>query len=92
MESHDSGVSRLLRDVAEGRHGARDELLREVYEELKAMARARVVGHVSVDATTLVHEAYLRLFGKNSIDWENRRHFFGTAARAMRDIVIEHTQ
>lgn len=89
MSTEDHELTRLLHDVADGSVAAREELLRQVYGELKAMARARAALHPSVDATELVSEAYIRLFGKDPIPWESRRHFFGVAARAMRDIIVE---
>lgn len=72
-----------------------EELLRGLYEELRALARARLAseppGH-TLQATALVHEAYLRLTGPANSRWANRAHFFGAAAEAMRRILIDHAR
>ena len=65
-----------------------------VYDTLRAMARARIRKEptaLTLQATALVHDAYLRLFGGRQT-WENRRHFFGAAAEAMRRILVEHAR
>ena len=75
--------------------GPTDELVQLVYAELRALARAWIAreppGH-TLPPTALVHEAYLRLVTDPSIQWENRRHFFGAAAEAMRRILIERAR
>src|SRR4051794_29242239 len=66
-------------------------LLPAVYEELRGLARARLAELASgqtLQATALVHEAYLRLVGKE-LNWDGPRHFFFAAARAMHDILVE---
>ena len=87
-------VTRLLQ-LAEHDADAADRLLPLVYEELRQMARRRMAnepaGH-TLQATALVHEAYLRLVGGADVQWENRRHFFGAAAQAMRRILIERAR
>ncbi len=89
----DGDVTVLLRAVKDGTPGAADRLMSLVYENLKKIARNRaVVSGDGFEATTLVHEAYLRLFGKDDISWENRHHFFWAAARAMRDILVERAR
>jgi RNA polymerase sigma factor (TIGR02999 family) len=69
------------------------ELLACVYDELRELAAAKMAhepGDHTLQATALVHEAYLRLVGTdNSIRWENRRHFFGAAAEAMRRVLVD---
>lgn len=74
---------------------ALDRLLPLVYEELRGMARARLraerPGH-TLQATALVHEAYLRLRGEDAPPWAGRAHFFHAAAEAMRRILIEHAR
>ena len=68
------------------------ELLPQVYEELRALARARMAreqpGH-TMQPTVLVHEAYLRVVGEQDPEWNGRGHFFAAAARAMRRILVE---
>ena len=84
-------VTRLLHAVQDSQDGASDELLGVVYEQLRKLADAKMrrepAGH-TLQATALVHEAYLRLLGDDA-QWENRRHFFGAAAQAMRRILVE---
>jgi RNA polymerase sigma factor (TIGR02999 family) len=75
-----------------GDKNAADELLSAVYGELRRLA-ARKLAHErpgqTLQATALVHEAYLRLIGDEEAHWENRRHFFAAAAEAMRRILVE---
>ena len=85
-------VTRLLNDVRSGVREASDRLLAAVYEELRRLAAQRLRHErpgQTLQATALVHEAYLRLLGDEQGQWENRRHFFGAAAEAMRRILIE---
>jgi RNA polymerase sigma factor (TIGR02999 family) len=86
-------VTRILNELASGQRAASDELLPLVYEELRRLAQARMAQERSdhtLQATALVHEAYMRLAGPdNAVAWEGRRHFFGAAAEAMRRILIE---
>lgn len=71
------------------------ELLPLVYDELRALAHARMAheraGH-TIQATALVHEAYMRLIGDQDPGWNGRRHFFGAAALAMRRILVEQAR
>ncbi len=68
-----------------------EELLPLVYDELRSLARARLAreANASIQATVLVHEAYLRLVGDDDPGWNGRGHFFGAAALAMRRILVE---
>jgi RNA polymerase sigma factor (TIGR02999 family) len=71
------------------------ELLPVVYEELRRLAAAlagRLPPGQTLQPTALVHEAYLRLVGDQDPGWNGRRHFFGAAARAMRDILVEQAR
>jgi len=87
--------ARLLDAATRGDVAAADELLPLVYSELHDLARAHLLrrpqGH-TLQPTSLVHEAYLRLIGDHDPGWEGRRHFFFAAARAMRDILVEHAR
>jgi len=70
-------------------------LLGAVYDELRAIAQQRMGGERrfhTLQATALVHEAYLRLFGKEGATFENRAHFFHAAADAMRKVLIDHAR
>jgi RNA polymerase sigma factor (TIGR02999 family) len=87
-----SDVTRILEEVRRGDKDAADRLLAAVYEELRRLAASKLAhekpGH-TLQATALVHEAYLRLLGDERAAWENRAHFFGAAAEAMRRILVE---
>lgn len=81
----------ILTAMESGDPSARDALLDAVYEELRRMARARMAGERpghTLQATALVHEAWVRLVGQSSRSWQNRAHFFAAAANAMRRILI----
>jgi RNA polymerase sigma factor (TIGR02999 family) len=74
---------------------AAKNLLPIVYEELRGLARQRIrserAGH-TLQATALVHEAYLRLIGNENLHWQSRAHFFGACANAMRQILVDHAR
>jgi RNA polymerase sigma factor (TIGR02999 family) len=85
----------LLEALQRGDREARDRLFAAVYDDLKVLAhgRRRAEAHAeTLHTTALVHEAYLRLCGPNPPSYENRRHFFGIAAHAMRQILIDHAR
>jgi RNA polymerase sigma factor (TIGR02999 family) len=89
-------LTRLLHETTAGREGAEDELIELVYAELFRIAEQRMAqerhGH-TLQAADLVHEAYLRLAGDlQEGSWDNRAHFFGAAAKAMRRILIDHAR
>jgi RNA polymerase sigma factor (TIGR02999 family) len=91
-----SDVTRLLEAAATGDPRAAAELLPLVYDELRRLAAARMAaeapGH-TLDATALVHEAYLRLVGgANRTHWDHRRQFLAAAAEAMRRILVDHAR
>ena len=85
-------VSRILEAANKGEAEATEQLFEFVYAELHRMAqremRGEGPGH-TLQTTALVNEAYLRLVKTDARQWENRRHFFGAAARAMRQILVE---
>ena len=90
-----SQVTRLIEAARNGGPSAAAELLPLVYQELRQLAQARMAherAEHTLQATALVHEAYLRLVGNDEIDWANRAHFFHAAAEAMRRILIEHAR
>lgn len=83
-------ITRILKEVNLGNPEASTELFEFLYQELRKMAKNELRGQrTELTATGLVHEAFIRLFGSESTSWENRRHFFGSAARAMRRILID---
>ena len=90
-----SDATRLIHAINQGDKQATAELLPLVYDELKRLARIQMAGEGAahtLQATALVHEAYLRLIGEAAAPWENRRHFFAAAAEAMRRILIDHAR
>ena len=88
-------VTRLLAAAGRGDASAQNKLWSVIYDELHALARRQMAreppGH-TLQATSLVHEAYLRLVGDEKMQWANRRHFFAAAARAMRRIRIDEAR
>jgi RNA polymerase sigma factor (TIGR02999 family) len=91
-----SEVTRILSAIEQGDPRAADQLLPLVYDELRQLAAqklAREKPGQTLQATSLVHEAYLRLVGgEQSQDWDGRRHFFAAAAEAMRRILIDRAR
>lgn len=88
-------VTRLLLDLQQGREGAADALVPVVYAELHDLAvhymRGERESH-TLQPTALVHEAYMRLVDQRNASWQNRSHFFGIAAQAMRRILVDHAR
>src|SRR5215510_7096940 len=87
-----SDLTRILQSVEEGDCKAAEELLPLVYDDLRRLAAARMAGEApgqTLQATALVHEAWLRLAGSNRQQWRGRAHYFGAAAEAMRRILID---
>lgn len=88
-------VTRILEAIELGDPRAADQLLPLVYEELRRLAAHKMAGENpghTLQPTALVHEAWLRLASSNQQGWENRAHFFGAAAEAMRRILVEHAR
>jgi RNA polymerase sigma factor (TIGR02999 family) len=90
-----SDVTEILNAIQRGDARATDELLPLVYEELRLLAAQKLAHEPpgqTLQATALVHEAYLRLVGARPQDWANRGHFFKAAAEAMRRILIDNAR
>ena len=88
-------VTRILNAIEQGDVKAADELLPVVYDELRRLAAQKLSQEKpgqTLQATALVHEAYIRLVGIHEQNWESRGHFFTAAAEAMRRILIEHAR
>lgn len=94
-------ITSLLHAMASGAPEAQHDLLPLVYEHLRWVARAQLAHEpveCSVEATSLVHEAYLRILGESglgsgaTVDWVDRQHFFNTAARAMRFVLVDRAR
>ncbi len=88
-------MTQLLARAHRGDAAATDELFSVVYDELRAIA-ARFLADEhnapTLQATALVHEAYIRLVGPDQSPWDGRAHFFGAAARAIRRILVDHAR
>ena len=95
MTPPSQNITRLLLDWRNGDQSALDRLMPLVYEELRRMAnhymRNERRGH-TLQTSALVNEAYLRLVDHENIEWQNRAHFFGVAAQAMRRILVDHAR
>ena len=90
-----SDVTRILQSIETGDPKAAGELLPLVYEELRKLAAARMANespNQTLQPTALVHEAWLRLTGNETVKWDGRAHFFGAAAEAMRRILIDNAR
>ena len=91
----ENDVTRVLAELAAGRPEAAADLLPAVYDELRRVAHAqmaRLRPGETLQATALVHEAYLAVVGKADPGWNGRGHFFGAAAQAMREIIVAHVR
>jgi RNA polymerase sigma factor (TIGR02999 family) len=90
-----SEVTRTLESIAQGDPGAAERLLPLVYEELRRVAAHKIAseapGH-TLQPTELVHEAWMRLSAGKEPHWDNRAHFFGAAAEAMRQILVQRAR
>ncbi len=90
-----SEITQVLQAVGRGEAGASEKLLPLVYDELRRHAAVRMAQEApgqTLQPTALVHEAWLRLVGSGDHTWQNRAHFFGAAAEAMRRILIENAR
>ncbi len=88
-------ITGMLRQWSDGKQEALDSLLPLVYDELHRQAsrflRRERSGH-TLQTTALIHEAYLKLIDQREVNWQNRAHFFGIAAQAMRRILVDHAK
>jgi RNA polymerase sigma factor (TIGR02999 family) len=90
-----SEITLALEAVGRGESKITNDLFPLVYEELRRMAARRMAGEASghtLQPTALVHEAWLQLVGDGARTWQNRQHFFGAAAEAMRRILIDNAR
>jgi RNA polymerase sigma factor (TIGR02999 family) len=95
MASSRSEVTQLLQQWSEGRQDALDRLVPQIYAELRRLASSylrRERPDHTLQATALVHEAFLRLVDQRAVRWQNRANFFGIAAQAMRRILVDHAR
>lgn len=95
QDREQNDVTALLLRIKVGDESAESDLLPLIYNELRAIAR-NLMRHERPDhtlqATVLVHEAYLQLAGNSKIEWQNRAHFFALASRAMRRVLIDYAR
>ena len=90
-----ANITRLLREWQNGSKAALEQLIPLVYDELHTLASrylSRERSNHTLQPTALVNEAYLKLAGQRSVDWQNRAHFFGIAARLMRQILVDRAR
>ena len=88
-------ITRILHDWQGGNRDALDRLIPIVYDELRTLASrqlAREWRHDRLQTTTVVNEAYIKLFQQREVDWQNRGHFFAIAAQLMRRILVDHAR
>jgi RNA polymerase sigma factor (TIGR02999 family) len=88
-------ITQILQSIDQGDPRAAEELLPLVYHELRKLAAAKLAQEApgqTLQATALVHEAWLKLAGSNRQEWRGRAHFFGAAAEAMRRILIDQAR
>lgn len=94
MENKDDGnqLTQLLGRYQQGDDQAFEQLVEEIYDDLRRIAHAQLAGHkrdAVVNTTVIVHEAYFRLRDQDRDIWQNRAHFMAVAARAMRQIIVD---
>lgn len=88
-------VTQILNAIGQGDPSAADQLLPLVYDQLRRAAQLQMAGERAdhtLQATALVHEAYLRLVGNRRLSWQNSGHFYAAAAEAMRRILLDHAK
>lgn len=86
-------VTALLQEINEGADNAPEKLLPLVYDELRKLAQGYMQNERpdhTLQATALVHDAYIRLVDWENVSWQNRAHFFSVAAQVMRNILVNH--
>lgn len=96
LPSSDESITQLLQAMQAGDERALDKLFALAYDELHRMAKMRrrdwIGGDYTLNTTALVHEAYIKLADQANPDWNNRSHFMGVAAKAMRHILINYAE
>lgn len=95
MMEEPKDVTRLLIEWSKGDRLVLEKLFPLVYGELRLIARRYLRGErraITLQTTALVHEAYLKLIDQNRVEWQNRAHFYGVAAQAMRRILLDHAR
>ena len=91
---HDNDVTQMLQDVSAGNTGAVNVLYERLYPELMRLARVHVsrIGTVSIDGSTLLHEAYVRLVRQDALPTVSRAAFFAYASKVMRSVIVDYVR
>ena len=95
METARGDVTLMLQQLSAGNREILDKLIPVLYDELRRLAAyylRQERGNHTLQATALVHEAYLRLVDQREVQWQNRNHFFGVAAQVMRRILLDYAR
>ncbi|HEY4555881.1 MAG TPA: ECF-type sigma factor [Lysobacter sp.] len=94
MTTASADITMMLDAARGGDRGSLDRVLATLYQELHTMARRQLAGQHghTLDATALVHEAYLKLIGRREAQFDDRAHFFAYAASAMRSVVVDYAR
>ncbi len=93
--SQQADVTQMLKAISAGERSAPEELLPVVYDELRRLAHGYMQNERqdhTLQATALVHEAYMQLIDWKNVSWQNRAHFFAAAAQMMRKILVDHAR
>jgi RNA polymerase sigma factor (TIGR02999 family) len=88
-------ITRLLRELSQGRSNSLDRLMPLVYDQLRRISHRQLRGERrghTLSTTALVHEAYLKLVDIEAVDWRDRGHFFAMAGRLMRRVLVDHAR
>ena len=88
-------ITQLIQAASAGDRRANDALFESVYQELRSIARShrrRWRGNPTLNTTALIHESYIKLANGNLADYEDRSHFFATASKAMRQVLINYAE
>ena len=95
VSASSANITQLLHAARDGSEQALNELFPLVYDELRRRAaaqRAAAGGHATMNTTAIVHEAYLKLAGQDAPAYQDRAHFFGVAAKAMRHVFLDYAK
>lgn len=90
-----SNITKLLNQISDGDEFVLEKTLQLVYDELKIISSKYLrdeYRHHTLQTTELVHEAYIKLIGNQDLTWENRAHFFGIAAKSIRQILVDYAR
>ncbi|MEM1127991.1 MAG: ECF-type sigma factor [Bacteroidota bacterium] len=95
MNTPPAEITRVLQHASDGDQAAADQLWSLVYSELRRIASRELMSERAdhtFGTTSLVHEAYLKMVDRTRLDWKNRKHFYASACRAMRQILVDHAR